>query len=276
MAERQRLMQLAVLGMPVATSLSPAIHRQFAEQCGIDIEYRAIECKPGEFDQLTCELALSGGRGCNITVPLKQLAWEQAQRCSARADRAQAVNTLIFEKTDYWYGDNTDGRGLVRDLTRVFSSSLSNSRILIMGAGGASAGIVGDLLDQNPKEIIIGNRNHQRAESLVKRFESLGKLTSCSLDQLADEINFDLVINATSLGHSGRHPVLHDSLIRQNGLCYDLNYGTAAEPLRTHCIEKGIKFQDGLGMLVEQAAVSFHLWTDKTPDTKPVLQTLRQ
>jgi shikimate dehydrogenase len=276
MAARPGLIRLAVFGMPVAQSLSPAIHRQFAQQCGLEIDYQAIETTPAEFVSKLRELMLAGGRGCNITVPLKHRAWQFAQRASASATRAQAANTLVFEGPQDCFADNTDGYGLIRDLARCLSVPLSNKRIMIIGAGGAAAGILGDLLQLSPAEIVLGNRSLERARALTLRFASMGRLSSCTLDQLDAQGSFDLVINATSLGHLGCYPTLSAALFTPRGLCYDLNYGPAAKPLREHCESRGIGYQEGLGMLVEQAAASFSLWTGCQPDSSAVLQRLRR
>lgn len=276
MAARPGVIRLAVFGMPVAHSLSPAIHRQFARQCGLEIDYQAIEATPGEFVSKLRELMLAGGRGCNITVPLKHPAWQFAQRASASATRAQAANTLVFEGPQDCFADNTDGYGLVRDLARCLSVPLANKRIMIIGAGGAAAGILGELLQLSPAEIVVGNRSLERAQALIPRFASMGRLSSCALDQLGAQGSFDLVINATSLGHLGFYPALPASLFTPRGLCYDLNYGPAAKPLREHCESRGIGYHEGLGMLVEQAAASFSLWTGCQPDSTAVLQRLRR
>jgi len=276
-APRSKLIRLAVFGRPVTHSLSPAIHQQFARQSGLRIDYRAIEAGPDEFGFKLRQLVLAGGRGCNITVPLKHLAWQMSQRSSPSAEQAQAANTLVFEGPDDFYADNTDGRGLLEDLARCWSRELKNRRVLILGAGGAAAGILGELLQHRPAVLVIGNRTPGRARTLARRFSSLGSVESCALGDIgAQGGSFDLVINATSLGHSGASPVLPETLLTAGGLCYDLNYGPAAEPLRIHCENRGIRYQDGLGMLVEQAAISFELWTGKRPDSTAVLQQLRR
>lgn len=276
MAARPGLIRLAVFGMPVAHSLSPAIHRQFAHQCGLEIDYQAIETTPGELTRRLRELIRAGGRGCNITVPLKHAAWQFAHRSSASAKRAQAANALVFEDPQDCFADNTDGYGLIQDLSRCLSVPLSNKRIMVIGAGGAAAGILGDLLQLAPAEVVLGNRSLERAQALTLRFACMGKLSCCTLDQLDAQGSFDLVINATSLGHLGLYPALPAALFTPGGLCYDLNYGPAAKPLREQCESHGIGYQDGLGMLVEQAAAAFTLWTGRHPDSTAVLQQLRQ
>ena len=246
----------------------------FAAQFGLTIDYQAIETDIEHFAEQLHQLAARGARGCNVTFPLKNLAWQQAQRVSKSAQRAQAVNTLVFEDTDNWYGDSTDGPGLVRDIKHNQGLELAGSRLCIIGAGGAAAGILGDLLDQKPANIVIANRTLERAQSLQKAFGD--PVVACSLDALGEGAPYDLVINATSGGHSGERLVLPSTLFSRDSLCYDLNYGSAAQPLRSYCAASGIRYQDGFGMLVEQAALSFELWTSKKPKTKSVLNALRQ
>jgi shikimate dehydrogenase len=283
------VIRLAVFGSPISHSRSPDIHRSFARQCGLEVDYRAIEATRESFPHLLAEFAAAGGRGCNVTVPLKHEAWRLAQKSSDSASRAQAANTLLFNTENAWVADNTDGRGLVRDLVYNLDFQLPGSRICIIGAGGAGAGILGDLLAQEPGCILIANRTQERAERLCKSFTDLtcksafalktnGSnspgtiLEAISLQALQTQDPFDLVINATSLGHDGKHPGLPPSILHAESLCYDLNYGEAAEPLRNFCHESTIRYQDGLGMLVEQAALSFELWTGKKPVTGPVLK----
>jgi shikimate dehydrogenase len=276
MDQRSQLMRLAVFGFPVTHSQSPVIHKMFANQLGMDIDYQAIESRPHEFDQKLHKLVTEGGKGCNVTVPLKRLAWDLATSRSASAERARAVNTLVFEKENERFGDNTDGRGLVRDLAKNLQCKLEGTTICIVGAGGATSGVLGDLLELSPNRLVIANRTVGKAQELAQSHQDLGEVEACTLEQLAGLNSFDLVINATSLGHAGRHPDLPASLFTPDGLCYDLNYGQAAEPLRDRCQINDIAYQDGLGMLVEQAALSFALWTGKHPETSAVLKSLRQ
>ena len=272
------MIRLAVFGSPIRQSRSPAIHSLFAQQCGLAVDYQAIEATVENFAGLVRALATGGGLGCNISAPFKQQAWQLAQRDSSSARRARAANTLVFESADHWYADNTDGRGLVQDLSANLGRQIRDSRICIIGAGGAAAGILGDLLAQKPDSITIANRTVERGRELQRTFNTdltAPAVSAISLDNLGSASAFDLVINATSLGHQTRHPGLPENIFLPGSLCYDLNYGAAADPLRAFCGEKGISYEDGLGMLVEQAALSFQLWTHHKPETAPVLEALR-
>jgi len=266
------VIRLAVFGNPVAQSLSPRIHRAFAGQFGLRVDYRAIEATPETFPRQVRELQSSGGRGCNVTVPLKRAAFELADSCSASARQAEAANTLVFDGEVH--ADNTDGRGLVDDLCRQAGARLEGARICLLGAGGAAAGILGALLCAHPAKLVIANRNPDRARGLAERHSGLGELDCCALRDIAAHGPFDLVVNATSQGHHGQAPPLARAWLAQGGLCYDLNYGPAAIPLRRICEAEGIEYRDGLGMLVGQAALSFELWTGKRPDVQPVLAGL--
>jgi len=265
------VIRLAVFGSPISHSRSPEIHRLFARQCGLEVDYRAIEARPGTFPDLLEEFAAGGGRGCNVTVPLKHLAWKLAQKSSTSASQAQAANTLLIEDRNEWSADNTDGRGLVRDLVTHLDHPFAGSRVCIIGAGGAVAGVLGALLAQGPASIVVANRTLERAQQLC---ESFAGLAAIPLQALGMQDPFNLIINATSLGHDGKHPGLPLSIFLPDSLCYDLNYAAAAEPLRNFCHESKIRYQNGLGMLVEQAALSFELWTGRMPDTRPVLKQL--
>jgi len=270
------LIRLAVFGQPIAHSLSPQIHRQFASQFGLGIDYRAIESSPEEFPGKLRELQEAGGLGCNVTVPLKQLAFAVAHERSPAAEQAQSVNTLLFRGENDWYGTTTDGAGLLKDLQRLLPESLTGKRILLIGAGGAAAGVVGALLQQSPTCLLITNRDAGKATALAQRFADCGPVTACTLQDSLDEGPFELIINATSLGHQGLVPPLHPGWLVSASLCYDLNYGSAAQPWRAVCAAQETNFSDGLGMLVEQAAQSFEIWTRKQPRTFELLMALRQ
>jgi shikimate dehydrogenase len=208
-------------------------------------------------------------------VPFKRAAWQAAARCSAVAARAEAANTLLFEGVAEWFADNTDGRGLVRDLEKLLPDGPRGCRILLAGAGGAAAGILGDLLLAGAAAIHVANRTPERAAALARRHADLGPVTGGSYEDLESRGPFDLIINATSLGHGGKRIALPAAALAGGGVVYDLNYGAAARPLAQWCAAHAIACHDGLGMLVEQAGLAFELWTGRTPDCAAVLRRLR-
>lgn len=269
------VIRLAVFGNPVAQSLSPVIHRAFAQQCGLSVDYRAIEATRESFTDQVVLLARHGGRGCNITAPFKHDALKLAHHSSESADRAQAANTLVFEEGGEWFADSTDGMGLINDLNAGAAAKLKGARICLLGAGGAAASVLAALVASGPETVIIANRSLDRARSLASTHSDLGPVESCTPGELFNQAPFDLFINATSLGHSGSAPRLSGEWLKPDALCYDMNYGAAALPLRDACSELGFRYSDGLGMLVGQAALSFELWTGKVPDAAKVLLQLR-
>ena len=265
----------AVFGFPVLHSLSPKIHQAFAQQSGIAIEYVAIESKPGDFDGTLSSFARSGGEGANVTLPHKQRAAELCNLLSARAKRAGAVNTLI-KHGNGWLGDNTDGAGLVRDLTGRYGLDLRGRRTLMLGAGGAARGIAPALLDAGIGELFIVNRDSQKADALVDLLGVPGRVHSRYLDDLGSLGEFELIVNATSAARHGSLPKLPMSLVGPRTTAVDLSYGEAAIPFlawaRAANAHEAI---DGLGMLVEQAAESFFLWHGVRPDTDEVFAALQ-
>ncbi len=266
----------AVMGNPIAHSKSPRIHAMFAAQTGQDMVYEAILVERGRFPEAVAEFHAAGGKGLNVTVPFKEEAWALADTRSARAERAGAVNTLVLNADGSRYGDNTDGVGLVRDLRDNLGLRLAGARILVVGAGGAARGILGALLAERPAWVTIANRTVPRAEHLAAAFADLGSVTACGFEALAGR-NFDLVINATAASLSGEVPALPPEVVRPGTVCYDLAYGARGETpfvawARAHGAARAV---DGLGMLVEQAAESFHLWRGVRPDTRPVIEALR-
>lgn len=265
--------QYAVMGNPIAHSLSPRIHALFAEQTGQHLVYRAILVEPGGFAAAARTFREAGGKGLNVTLPFKQDAWVFADLLSARAERAGAVNCLKFDEAGV-QGDNTDGTGLLRDLAR-HGYALAGRRVLLLGAGGGARGLLQPLLHEGPLQLVIANRTPEKAADLALRFGDLGVVAGCGLPDLAGR-QFDLIINATAASLQGTVPELPDDLLAAGGWCYDLNYG----PKPTAFLHWGqahgaAQVLDGLGMLVEQAAESFVLWRGIEPETASVLRALR-
>ena len=258
----------AVFGHPIAHSKSPLIHAAFARQTGQDMRYEAILAPLDGFADSVAAFIKAGGHGANVTVPFKEEAFKLADHLSPRAQRAGAVNTLKFEHGIL--GDNTDGAGLVADLTHNLHCALAGKRILLLGAGGAARGVVGPLLDQQPAEFVIANRTVSRAQELADLF---GRgVRACGFD--ATDTPFDIIINATAASLAGDLPPLSPRIFTANTLAYDMMYGRDTPFLafaRTH----GAAIADGLGMLVEQAAEAFWLWRCVRPDTAPVIASLR-
>lgn len=264
----------AVFGHPISHSKSPRIHRLFAEQTAQDITYDAQDVPAESFEDAITLFFSQGGKGLNCTVPLKELAWQRADRLSERAQFSKAVNTLALQEDGSILGDNTDGLGLVADLTTNHSITLTNSRILILGAGGASRGIIAPLMEKSPSQLVIANRTVDKAITLSHEFSQLGDITGCSYDEIKNK-QFDLILNATSASLTGKLPPLADDILAPNGCCYDLAYGN----LPTAFVEWGLahgaeKSIDGLGMLVEQAAEAFYIWRGVRPETKRIIGLL--
>ena len=259
----------AVFGHPIAHSKSPQIHAAFARQTGQDMTYEAILAPVDGFADSVAAFIAAGGRGANVTVPFKEEAFRLANRLTPRAERAGAVNTLVFD-ADGILGDNTDGAGLVADLTRNLQCTLEGKRILLLGAGGAARGVIEPLLDQQPAALVIANRTVSRAEELAELFGQ--GVRACGFD--AADTPFDLVINATAASLAGDLPPLSSRVFTADTLAYDMMYGRDTPFLdfaRTH----GARTADGVGMLVEQAAEAFYVWRGAHPDTAPVIASLR-
>ena len=264
----------AVFGHPINHSKSPRIHQLFAEQTQQDLVYTAEDVPSENFKASTDTFFKTGGKGLNCTVPLKELAWRYADQLSERARRSKAVNTLILQADDRILGDNTDGIGLVNDLTLNHAIALSNQRILILGAGGAARGILAPILAHQPSQIVIANRTTSKADTLVAEFSELGNLLSSDFTDLAP-MQFDLIINATSASLNNQMPPLPAKLLAPNACCYDLAY--ANEPtafVRWGMSQHARLSLDGLGMLVEQAAEAFKLWRDVQPETAAIIKLL--
>jgi shikimate dehydrogenase len=265
----------AVIGNPIEHSKSPQIHAAFAGQTGEVVEYGRILGNPDDFAGDVRKFLAEGGQGLNVTVPFKEEAWRLADELSPRAHTAGAVNTLIRLENNRLRGDNTDGIGLVRDLTMNQGFRFKDKRILMLGAGGAVRGVMRPLLEQNPKRIVIANRTASKAYSLAHGLSQLGRVAGCGFDEL-EGMQFDLIINGTSAGLGGEVPAIPGSLLSKGGWCYDMLYSDVATPFQTWGREhNAAKSLDGLGMLVEQAAESFNLWRGVLPETIEVIRSLR-
>jgi shikimate dehydrogenase len=263
-----------VVGHPINHSWSPFIHGLFAKQTEQSLVYRLYDVSPENFRAQVLEFFKRGGRGLNVTVPHKEAAADLCNALTERADRAGAVNTLIMNEDHTLLGDNTDGHGLVTDLRKNLGMTITNDRLLILGAGGATRGVIEPLLTLGPTEIVIANRSPERAVNLASMFTDLGAVRGCGFDEVGDE-PFDLVINATAAGLTGSVPNVDAAVIASHTVCYDMSYSKSATPFVTWAIEHGCaRAHKGWGMLVEQAAESFTLWRGVRPDTGPVLTAL--
>ncbi len=263
----------AVMGHPIAHSKSPYIHARFAVQTDQDLSYRAIHVEPGNFRSAVRQFQATLGKGLNITLPFKQEAWALAAHRSDRAEQAGAVNTLSFENGTY--GENTDGVGLVRDLIDNCAATIRGKRVLMIGAGGAARGALGALVNEGPSSMVITNRTFSRAQELATLFGRHGLLEARPFAAL-EGLSFDLLINATSASLSGQAPPIPDGVIAERGICYDMMYAAEPTPFVLWAWGQGAaNAVDGLGMLVEQAAESFHIWRGIRPQTAPVLSDLR-
>ena len=268
--------QYAVFGNPIKHSRSPQIHRTLAEQTGQDINYVSTLVEPDQFQAAASHFFNKGGKGLNITVPFKQDAFTFADALSERARRAGAVNTLIHQDDGKILGDNTDGVGLVRDITNNLGWAIEGKKILLVGAGGAVMGVLEPLLQQRPALIIIANRTVSKAEKLARDFADLGNIQGCGFEELADNGHFDLIINGSSASLAGEIAPLPDSVLTTNTQGYDMMYAAEPTPFMRWMNEQGAQqTADGLGMLVEQAAEAFALWRGVRPETAAVIQSIR-
>jgi shikimate dehydrogenase len=266
--------QYGVVGHPINHSWSPFIHGLFAKQTAQHMVYRLYDISPDDFRVQVLEFFGRGGRGLNVTVPHKEAAADIANALTERADRAGAVNTLIMQDDHTLLGDNTDGHGLITDLRKNLALEITNERVLILGAGGATRGVIAPLLSLGPTELVIANRTPDRAVNLASLFSDLGPVRGCGFEDVGDD-PFDLVINATAAGLSGSVPNIEGSVVASHSVCYDMSYSKSATPFVTWAIEQGCsRAHKGWGMLVEQAAEAFTLWRGVRPDTEPVLTAL--
>ena len=265
----------AVIGNPVAHSRSPRIHQMFAQMTDQHLSYDTLLAPLAGFDQAIDTFFAQGGKGLNVTVPFKLEAFRRAQgRLSARAAAAGAVNTLWLEAGEL-HGCNTDGVGLMRDLARL-GVAFTGARILLVGAGGAARGALGPLLESKCSHIRVVNRTASRALELAQAFASGSTtLDAGGLEAAGGSAAWDLVINATASGLSDAAPDLPSGIYAPSALAYDMVYGARPTAFMAQAAAQGARTADGLGMLVAQAAESFHIWRGILPDTAPVLAALR-
>jgi len=270
----------AVAGNPVAHSRSPAIHALFAAQTGQAVDYGRLLCPLDAFVPTVQAYAQGGAKGCNVTVPFKFEAFELGTQRSARAELAQAANVLRFDADTEggWLADNTDGIGLVRDITTNAGVALKGARVLLLGAGGASAGVLGPILEQGPSEVVLANRTVEKAQAIVARHTALAeqhgvRLRACGLD--APGAGFDVFINGTAASLAGAGVPVGPEVLKPGCLALDMMYGPAAQGFLDWAQQHGAVPRDGLGMLVEQAAEAFAIWRGVRPDTAHVLSAIR-
>ena len=264
-----------VMGYPVSHSRSPVIHRLFALQTGENIQYELLQVTPDKLEAAVRQFQRTGGKGLNITVPHKSEVVKLCDHLSERAATAGAVNTLTFREGEI-HGENTDGIGLLRDLALNHTFTIDNANILILGAGGATRGIVGPLLEMQPASLCIANRTLDKAEALVEHFGRIGRVSACRFNMVPVTEPYDLIINATSAGVKGETPPYPAAAVSPGTLCYDLSYGLSPTPFSVWAREQGAEVSVmGWGMLVEQAAESFFIWRGVRPDTAPVLRQMK-
>ena len=265
----------AVFGNPVKHSKSPQIHRLFAKQAEISLEYNAIEVPVDKLTLYIKSFFSQGGRGLNITVPFKEDVCSLCTTLTQRAEASGSVNTILFNDETDIHGDTTDGQGFLNDLINNHGIQLKNKSILILGAGGTIRSILEGLSDQMTKEIVLVNRTVSRAKSLERKFENKLHIKAYSYSEFSDRA-FDIIINGTSLSLSKELPPISKRNIKKNTFCYDLMYSDNGTVFTEWANENGASEAiDGLGMLVEQAAESFMLWHGTKPDTRPVIKFLR-
>ncbi|SFL94028.1 shikimate dehydrogenase [Marinobacter zhejiangensis] len=268
----------AVVGNPISHSKSPKIHSLFASQTGEAVDYTAIQAPEDGFRETVSEFFARGGKGLNVTVPFKEQAWAMADRRAARAEKAGAANTLYRDSDGQLVADNTDGQGLVSDLTANHGLDLAGLNILVLGAGGAVRGVLGPILSRRPARLVIANRTVAKADALVALFaDEAGdtELAACGFEQPTQP--FDLIINGTSASLKGDLPPLAPSVIGSDTVVYDMMYSATTTTFNQWALDQGAsRAIDGLGMLVEQAAESFRIWRGVSPQTDAVIKTLRE
>jgi shikimate dehydrogenase len=266
--------RFVLFGHPVSHSWSPFIHAMFARQFDHVVDYKVQDVTPGEFRHAVINFFVGGGGGANVTLPHKPAAAEIVNELSARAERARAVNTIVRRSATELYGENTDGVGLVTDLVRNLGVTVGGSRLLILGAGGATRGVLAPLLEQEPREVRIANRTPERAKQLAEEFSDLGEISASGFDAVEDR-PWDILINATAASLAGEVPELPERCVGRDTVCYDMAYGRGDTTFMRWAAARGSeRAYKGWGMLVEQAAESYLLWHGVRPETRPVMGAL--
>ena len=264
-----------VMGYPVSHSRSPVIHRLFALQTGENIQYELLQVTPEKLEAAVRQFQRTGGKGLNVTVPHKADVAKLCDQLSERAATAGAVNTMSFRDGEI-HGENTDGIGLLRDLAINQNLSIEGANLLVLGAGGATRGLIGPLLEMQPASLRIANRTIGKAEALAQHFSHSGPVSACRFNVVPVTEKYDLIINATSAGVKGDTPPYPAAAVSPETFCYDLSYGLSPTPFSVWAREQGAANSVmGWGMLVEQAAESFHIWRGVRPDTAPVLRQMK-
>ena len=263
-----------VIGDPISHSWSPGIHKLFAQQFNEKIDYNKYHIKADNLKQFIIDFHSSGGRGLNITLPHKMSAMNSVSVLSPNAIQAKAINTIYFNGNEI-IGDNTDGIGLIADLCNNFQVEIKNKKILILGAGGAVRGIIGSLIKENPSHIEIANRTISHAEKISKDFSNEASIKTCTIEELNEKGNFDLIINAISFDTNNKDIALSKNIISKSSICYDLSYNSSPTQFMLWAMKNGANFAiQGWGMLIEQAAESYLIWKKIRPDTSAILKQL--
>jgi len=273
----QRADQYAVFGHPIIQSQSPTIHTWFAIQTNQNLTYVAQDVDREHFAHHLRGFMKGGGKGINCTIPLKEMAYSIADSLSPRAEQCKAVNTLSFNEHGQIHGDNTDGAGFIRDLTRNLNIHITDKHVLILGAGGATRGIVTPILEEIPASLTIANRTPNKALELSIEFGTDAPVIGCGFDELEGQ-TYDLIINATSTSLTGEVPRIPANIIGQNACCYDLAYDKSKPTsfVEWACKSGAAISVDGIGMLIEQAAEAFFIWRGIRPETAQIIKKLKQ
>ena len=274
-------LKLAVIGKPISHSKSPEIHQDFASQFDTKIEFKKDEVTPETLETWLADFFKGAGKGVSITLPLKEAALNYADEISDRARLASACN-VIYSKDEKIFADCTDGFGLIKDLEENLKVTLEDKKILILGAGGAARGIIPSIIEKNPSKLKIANRTESKARLLKEDLEGKVNLKENNLifeaGGLTDDFlltdSYDLVINSTAIStQTGQSLGLPKALFKGTKLAYDLFYSAKKTAFMQEALAAGAeKVSDGWGMLVEQGAESFRLWTNLIPDTSRLLE----